>query len=253
MMQPSQANAESTWQLAHGVARLGAAGLSATVNLAAPQRGLTSLTVFGQAIGGHILGVEFPQAAPARGPAVTECYQRGNDLVATYEQTEGRPFRATVYWRAEGLAISVAGVAVELIVSVQTSLLDATPQLQSLSQIIGGNHLAYPRSAEKAGSESEGSRPRGSFDHLSECVRLRIGEPNVTYCEMIHPSDWRGLQASEGAGGIELSWSLVGHFMEKGVIRRLRVRGIFLQGTPEDARIRELYDEFAASPPPLTT
>ena len=53
--------------------------------------------------------------------------------------------------------------------------------------------------------------------------------------------------------GLALDWPLVGHFMEKGVVRRLRVRGVFLHGPPNEAHLGALYREFAASSPPLTT
>jgi hypothetical protein len=41
--------------------------------------------------------------------------------------------------------------------------------------------------------------------------------------------------------------------MEKGVIRRLRVRGAFLAGRAKEERVDELYADFVTSPPPLTT
>ena len=208
MTQPAQIGADSAWRIADGVATVDLPSLSAIVDLAAPGRGLTCLSAFGQAIGGHILGVEFPPGASANQPAVVESYHRGGDLVVIYEQTETCPFRATIYWRTAGQVPPASGLAVDLIVSIQTSLLDANPRLQSISRIVGVRDLAFYRRLPDGAQAADDVLARPAAIDESGCVRLMISAADATYCEMIHPSDWRGLHVGRDSDGVELRWPL---------------------------------------------
>ena len=59
---------------------------------------------------------------------MSDCFVRGGDLVATYAQVHARPVRLQVYWRPIPTAHFVDSVAaIDVQVSVQTSLLEANP------------------------------------------------------------------------------------------------------------------------------
>jgi hypothetical protein len=226
--------------------------LEAAVDLSAPYAGLTNVSVFGNQLSGGVLGLEF-QIGKSRGGLILEdAYQRGQDLVAVYAQSVERPYRATVYWRALDIA-QRAAAAVDLIVSIQTELLDASPLLRSRSRVPADESLGRSRSGDWESHALGGAEHQASGAADYRLVVLPLRHVDATYCEMIHPSDWRGMELNCNEDAIELGWTLVGHFMEKGVVRRLRVRGVFLHGRPDERLIRELYADFAASPPPLTT
>lgn len=243
MTQPTQAPGDYAWQARGSSAQLQHRGLAASVDLQSPHEGLGAISVFGGRISGNVLGIGFVPGV-TDSPPLAERYPRGSDLIVAYEQSDAFPFRATLYWRAVDVSTSLTAVAVDLIVSVQTNLLDLTPQLRTISRLKGAEALTVPL---------EGRDGRGAETAEGGCVAFRLAELATTYVEMIHPSDWRGVETKEEGDCVELRWPLVGHFMEKGVIRRLRVRGIFLQGTPDDGVIHDLYAQFASSPPPLTT
>jgi hypothetical protein len=254
MTQSIRPTTETCWHLKGQSGQLDIRDLKASVDLSAPHAGLGKLHAFGHATAGTVLGVQLETGERLSGARLADAYSRGRDLVAVYEQTDVRSFRATVYWRALDLAAGLHAAAVELIVSVQTDLLDTTPQLRAHSRI--------DATAAYAGAMSEAwesfslstllQQPNGAAAS-PRCVALPLRGLDATYCEMIHPSDWRGVEVIRTEGGIELDWPLVGHFMEKGVVRRLRVRGVLLHGPPDEAQIGDLYREFAASSPPLTT
>jgi hypothetical protein len=254
MTQSTRRTKEACWQLSGEIAALEVRNLKASIDLAAPHLGLRNLCAWGHPLAGFVLGVPIDTGDQQQGATLADHYQRGRDLVAQYEQTDDRPFRATVYWRALDLVQGIRVAAIELMVSVQTNLLDSTPQLYARSRVEAARAIGVDNS-----SESELPSPIGDLSQekgaacAPACVVLPLRSVDATYCEMIHPSDWRGLEAQRIDGGVELAWSLVGHFMEKGVVRRTRVRGMFLPGRPEHTLVRDLYAEFAASPPPLAT
>ena len=246
---------ESPWRLKGHEAQLALPGVEATIDLAAPSCGLSRLAVLGQDLHGSVLGAHHADVEPHAGGAVIESYERGEDLVAVYDQTEACPFRTTFYWRAGGALAEKPGVTLDMILSVQTNLLDVTPRIETRSCFSDAEVVLFPPSDDKSRLDLD----RGTLlaeappDAEIGCVMLRLAELDATYCELIHPSDWRGLSIRRDGDQIEWSWSLVGHFMEKGVIRRLRVRGAFLNGRAKEKRVGELYADFAESPPPLTT
>ena len=53
-----------------------------------------------------------------------------SDLVATYHETHTRKRRGQVYWRIVKLATTPEQHAIELVASVQTSLLDSDPTVE---------------------------------------------------------------------------------------------------------------------------
>lgn len=254
-MPPAPEEVDDLWQLQGHSAKLELPGVEAALDLASPHLGLCDISLFARQVDGHVLGVRYSEdEGPIWGPPADH-YVRGEDLVAVYEQTDDCPFRATLYWRVSGALAKTGGVAVDLIISVQTNSLDVTPELRSFSSFSDAEVVCFPASADglrldvdrsmRLAGETP-SRPIG-------CARVPLSRHDASYCEMVHPSDWRGLDVRQRGRGIELSWSLLGHVMEKGVIRRLRVRGIFLGGRAEDTVVSALYSDFAGSPPPLTT
>ena len=72
-------------------------------------------------------------------PASVETYVRGTDLVTTHPATTERPTRVQLYWRRwHDVPASISAV-LELIVSVQTHLLDSDPTVVIESRVPTGN------------------------------------------------------------------------------------------------------------------
>jgi hypothetical protein len=178
-------------------------------------------------------------------------------LVSTYMQDERRQIRGQVYWRGFEWGGSRAP-AIELIVSVQTSLLDSDPTLHVRSQVaadelwnINGFDPPSARNDTLRGSDSFVANYAGRGP---ACWLFRLTGEDSTYVEMVHPSDHVSSRFQElGRGEVEHSTRLFRGPLEKGVILRSRLRGVLLPRSNDVAAAAACYREFITSEPPLTT
>jgi hypothetical protein len=212
--------------------------LRARIDLLRPLDGLCALSFSGQTFAGdeRALGVDVGKVS-ADDVSLPETYARVDDLVATYRQTETRPFRLQAYWRRVRLADRFDGraTAIELQISINTSLLDTHPAVR-VTSCIAGSLAAAPASA--------------SAERRYSIVRTAGG---AVYWEAVHPSDERPAHGEATREGGVRTHALFGDFLEKGVIVRARIRGAFLPASTTEADLDGLYDEFVREPLPLTT
>jgi hypothetical protein len=235
------------WQLTEAVARLTHCPLEARVDLLNPALGMHALTWNAAPLAGNLLGVTVAEeSAPPMPVAIagSDRYVRGNDLVANYPECKAQHFTLQVYWR---IATSAPNLTViDAIVSLQTSLLECFPKAVLTTKLPSGEVLAIT---------NDGSLLAVAADRLTSDepagVLVRGDDHAWSYLEMTHPTDlgcWRVTRT----GGIQLERELGGEFQEKGVIRRLRVRGAFMARDSDEETAAQLIAEFAASEPPLT-
>lgn len=242
------------WKLDGTVAAIHLQTFSAALDVARPHLGLElkAHPQPGAAVTGHVLQVQFP--VPPAADELQEHWTRCDDLIAIYAQTKVRQFQPEVYWRLVRTQDTPAGI--ELIVSVETSLLDATPATGVSSRMPAGqvlwlNDLQQPELGMelRAGTELTDA-------HRANGIGLFVFRPagiGLSYVEMVHPSDF--LSASirwEGETAV-LQSQLFHESLEKGVIRRGRVRGVLVAREADRITACQLFREFADSRPPLTT
>lgn len=181
----------------------------------------------------------------AEAPAIEDQYLRGHDLCVRYAPTSSLSVRLQVDWRVQPDHASSphpnnadpvetpSSFCLDGLFSVQTDKLDAHPTLR-LRSSLGTFH------------------PEADFGLPN--VRQFVGQ-GWRYCEMVHPSDYQpsgpGALGSDQAP-TELEHVLFGGFMEKGVIRRARVRYL-IRKAELPWEVEELYHEFVSAPLPLTT
>lgn len=244
----------SVWQLNARLATLRADGLTGTINLDRPALGLSGLCWQGASVEGTVLGVSIAQGLVEKDLVVQpecECYARGSDLVATYLQHDQQRFTLQVYWR---VFTRGSAVVIDAILSLQTSLLECFPGVIFNTRLSGeelwvvGNKLTETKQISSARDE----RVQLTSDEPVGLL-LRSSEIDWSYCGVTHPQDlgtWH--LETDGAGHCLLWRRLGGEFQEKGVIRRLRTRGIFLPQENDLEIAARLIDEFIATPPPLT-
>lgn len=96
-----------------------------------------------------------------------------------------------------------------------------------------------------------------SLDAFPPLVRLDPSDGR-NYVEMVAPNDCARRIIAEapwpGTGGRRLTsvrYALFGHDLEKGVVVRGRVRGMWLTTMATPDELRELYEAFLGQPPPL--
>jgi hypothetical protein len=210
-----------TWELIRTRACFSCGELQGAVDVTAPARGLTDLLFHGAPIDGWLLGVEV-NTAPS------EAYVRGRDLVVVYRETEARPFSVQVYWSVTDRQAASAYI-LDATVSIQTRQWEAYPQVSLQSSIAGA----------PLDCEGEGLR------------LLRPAGLPWTYAETAPPEDFSASGASGSPEGAT-QWTFGEQFMERGVIRRLRVRGAIVPRKVDARAAREIRSSFLAEQPPLT-
>lgn len=71
------------------------------------------------------------------------------------------------------------------------------------------------------------------------------------YLEMIHPDDATRREVGRASG--EVRYALFGHDLERGVVVRGRLRGIWFDRRPDEAEVSHRLEQFLREPPPLGT
>jgi len=250
-------NTTSSWQLDDDQARLAIGRLTARLDLNAPERGLHQIAIDEQPFDGHLLAVQF---LPTAGAPLVDFYVRGDDLVATYGQTEELAYRPQVYWRAAQPQQPRTHAALDVHVSVQTSLLDSQPVVRVTSRLPVTDAWRLDGSGQFVPALAEGSATkRLTPDDGPGCVLYRLedggaGRP-LSYAEMVYPSDFVELTVQRSGDGntVQAAHRLFAAFLEKGVIRRARLRGVLLDRDEDLGTTAEWYGRMASERLPLTT
>jgi hypothetical protein len=246
------------WRIEQNLATLSRPALRATLDLARPHDGLTSVAYRDRPFSGHLLGVAVEPNQDSCAGSLVDSYARVGDLVATYAQTPTRPTRVQVYWRTVAeIADSAGAEAVDLQVSVQTSLLDAAAVVVAQSRLntsethrlidvdaVRFEPIDLPTTVRRKLTPADGPG----------CLVFRSASGDMSYVEMIHPADFHeDALVREFDGMISLSHDLFVSSLEKGVILRARVRGLFLPRDNDLPAAADAYRAFVDSKLPLTT
>ncbi len=247
------------WHADGNVVRLQWEGLSAAVDPLRPSDGLRKVIIDGQPLAGFdLLGVQLPdQLLPA---ATIDSYIRGGDLVATYPETADRAFRVQIYWRAGMQNPRGAIATVELVTSVQTSLLDTRPQLTARS-ILPAAEVLQLENAETGNFVNVTPPPahaRPTDDSLlPPCHLFRLASADFSYVEIVVPAEGQSSRCeivTEGSGArIRLTHELFAERLEKGVILRSRVIGLWIDRPNDLVVAHRHYQALVSAAPPLTT
>ena len=226
----------AAWQLDATTARLFGASASATIDLAHPEHGAAIALPGNSAEPAtlQILGIETGNANTPSG-ARLDAYVRGADLVAIYEESPPAQLRTQCYWRiiepnqfAPQNASEVV-IALDLILSVNTSLLENNPQSRVSSHILqtqerfelvrDENQQLEFKAVKKSSTQEPNVRP--ALDAFS----IAAARPDLVSCKWCIPS----ISTAHGWGQNTISHQLFQQRLEKGVILRSRVRAAVLR------------------------
>jgi hypothetical protein len=258
----------ASWQLDGHVATLKVSGGEIAVDVAHPSLGLSrraanSATHILNALG-VVLGGQEPIAAEC-----IDAFTRGRDLVATYEEGPLRHVRAQVYWRSllaeEFSPTGAASVssAFDLILSVNTSLLDEDPKSMVRTIVSPTSEAMNLRTAEdgrllvqKVGAEELASHQDNIIASTpTGCFVFRFPGSGLSYIEMVHPVDYQQTDLLTGDSApprTQLAHQLFAQRLEKGVILRARVRAALVKRENDETAAIDGFQHFSASEPPLT-
>ena len=247
----------ATWELNGHLAQLHLDQLSAEVDLAHPAGGVFHVCVAGTHVNDmRILGVSVPSHVAGKADAFWDAYVRSANLAATYDACGDWPVRVDTTWRGVNRSSRHEFVAaIELLVSVRTDSLTAQPRMAAQSYFHGGEiALATDRNADRfeefiSPTIDPASVPR---DARGGCVVFRPTGSDLSYVEMVHPLD---SQRDGLIGGRDRPFRLRHHLfddsLEKGVVLRARLRGVFVPRGNDTQLASEQYAAFRASEPPL--
>ena len=252
-MQPSASS--PLWELEKHAARIQCEGFGARLDLTRPAEGLFEIRV-GRATfpESRLLGVAMPSFTPGDVESLIEFHARGAALVAAYKESPSWPVRTDALWRAVVPAASDGFLAViELRLSVRTELLDSQPGLavQTTLPAAEALRLVDPASARfesctRASDSSRRLEPEGG----PGCLVFRLAGSDLSYAEMVHPADFRTSELSLGtdrSAAVQVRHRLFCEPLEKGVILRARLRGMFLPRNHDTETAAECYAAFAAA------
>ncbi len=258
MSTAASTTADSPWTLADDHARLELPKLQATVSHAKPDAGITTVRWQSQpVVDVRLLQLHSPACSPTTPPLV-DAYVRGCDLVAGYAEAPQGAVQPHVYFRA-GQQGSAAGL--ELIVSMQTSLLDSQPESLVTTELPAREVLVLdsvrehvPESCPLSGLPANYQGLAGKAAYL---FVFRLTD-SLSYAEMVHPGDFvsatleRTTSSSSETPRLKLTWRLFPERLEKGVIRRCRIAGWFLPREGDQQQAADLFRRMVEEPLPLT-
>lgn len=217
------------WQFENNIASLTAGPLQLTLSLAPHDRKLLVQT------SSNLLLASLWDMPAVSGLPLVEAYVRDEDLVATFGPTESFPFFTELYWSVRTLETQPTPiVALSLLVSVRTDLLDTHPELKIVT--------SAPRKQMRHSQSSGGPM---FVSPLREEIALIDFAPAEDCAEQI------ATEAKSGATDIERT--LFSHFLEKGVIRRGRLFAVLTDANVTDAQAARYCAEYLAAELPLTT
>jgi hypothetical protein len=237
-----QAVSTSPWKIEATQAGFVEGGWQGQLALDFPERGLRLGRQGHSALDG-LLAVDFP---PPHLPLWKDCYSRQGDLIVVFPQRDQRRFTVQLDYRL--LETTAVDCWIELWVSVQTYLLDSQPAV----------HVACglePSSLRWRNPDLQAVTVHREGIADSQPIAMVTGRSIDQAWEvawMLHPRDQQDTRWSGGHSPAACSAQLFGHFMEKGVIRRARMRCLVSAQPLPEARLAADYQRFADSPLPLT-
>lgn len=210
-----------TWNINGNVATAALGDYQITVDAADPTRGVQWSSSQAGGFQGRTLQFK-PSPGAKSSPVLVDHYVRGGDLVATYEQLPGAEVQPQLYWRLlEHPELNAIGV--QLLISMQTSLLQSEPRC-TIESALPGVRTAIWNWKEKTWWGSDSGK---AFDLRSQPSAggfvTWFSEPKSanSYIEVIYPDD----QVSQNVTLGRSEACFFAEHLEKGVIRRGRIAG----------------------------
>jgi hypothetical protein len=249
------------WRIVEGVAHLSTPALTGLVDVRHPSRGLHCVCLNGGELPGmQALGVDLGASEDAS-TRLADVYVRQGDLVATYSPSPTSPLRVQAYWRIledEERPYGLTGLGLE--VSVQTPAWETAAELAATTELLasGMRSLAWAESITgSATAECAEIGETTSRTATGGCLFFDGATAGTAYAQMIHPADFYGhsIERSGGdtSGRFRVVHRLFGQRLEKGVILRARLRGVWWTQPAADADLAGCYEAFVTARLPLTT
>ena len=250
------------WYLKNGLGKLSLGSLQGCLEVVRLSNGLNQLILDNEPLTGSLwqiaLGDENEKPSAGVGE-LREAFQRGHDLFVSCAGPAGKPYRTSIYWRAEFSSSKATHATLSLIVSVETDTLGSQPLIEVRSNL-AANEVICLKTVGQNSSHAEtladgGLEVAGSAEpHMLGGILYRLPGGQFSLLELTHPADFRSLCVKRESGGTwSTAWKLLGQFLEKGVIRRARMQAALLPRHDDVNLAVDCCSEFTASEIPLST
>lgn len=225
------------------------------LELTRPDRGLRDLIYRDQRPSGEFLQLAFSWIEPTT-PAleIADAYVRDEDLVVSYRPNSAG-IHAQLYWRPLMVADERGGLCLELWISVQTDFLDSDPRVATTSLIPHATAWRMTSATTRlfAPCEVPSSGPIAFSRQTGPGVLLvRAAQEPWCYAEMVHPLDFGDARLEPTSDSCRWGFLLLSDRLEKGVLRRARLRFLWAPRAEGEALTRLCYEDFVHSRLPLT-
>ncbi len=201
-----------TWTTIEGTAAFQSDHYQLQLQLRSPQSGIGKLSYGGQSY--PVRPFQLTWRSDAAEYPFEETYTRGNELVVTYELAPNQRVRPQLVWCVTSRS---GALAIDLTISMQTPDLDSDPRIQS--------HTDFPPHTESLPIKCRGEFASQATD-ADTAFLFRPKDHELSYAELIFPSDLA--TGSVSWTGDRLSYRLLSEPLEKGVIRKVRIRALVL-------------------------
>ena len=235
----------ATWNLTDRVAQFQAGLLSGQVSLSDSVEGFHQMKYQERVIEGAFLGLGVGGRSLSEKGSLGEAFVRGEDLVVCYPESSDQTFSLQVYRKAQVFENGI--VQIDAMLSIETRLLESFPEIQIQSELRCEGAVELSEQGT-AGELSVVGQHKGKG-----ALVFRMANRDWSYAEFAPSEDagrWRFDFQGEKNSMVERR--LGGTFLEKGVIRRLRLRGVFLPRENDLQLASECLAAFRSEAPPLT-
>ncbi len=171
---------------------------------------------------------------------VKDAYFRGDDLVVEYCLGAREQASPQIVWCVQ---CEPAKLTVDVTIAMQTPYLSSHASVQSATDF-SGDVVQVELSSYPDGSVV-------SWTGRPPVFLFRLPKIGLSYAELVCPHD---LDATGGLwDGRRLSYRVMCESLEKGVIRKARMRGMVIPNADDASAAGRAFAAFTAESPPLTT
>ena len=236
------------WTIQSTTAHLQSDDLTAKINLAFPNRGLSDVNLNSINLPlAHTLALQLSKPQTDESGKQLTAYTRDHDLIATYGKQANQANHAEFMWRYMTSSNKTqSSVGVEIVATLQTDQLYQPARLTSQTSLTSGNISTY----SSAGTWSDTDADVATANTTAILCHFNNG---ASYLEIAHPMDAQGFTLDCSVESTRWKFLLLDQEIEKGVIRRARIQGWWCSEHLTRDAASELIALLANSPLPLTT
>ncbi|MBT4694896.1 MAG: hypothetical protein HOB73_16290 [Planctomycetaceae bacterium] len=236
------------WTIQSKTAHLQSANLTAKINLAFPNRGLSDVNLNSINLPlAHTLAIQLSKPSSNELEKQVTAHTRERDLIATYDTQANQANHAEIMWRYMTSTNETSSkVGVEVVTTLQTNELYQPAILTSQTALTADNFFTYSPEGTWFNNEANAPTPNtiAILCHFSN---------GASYLEIAHPMDAQGFTLNCSGESTGWEFLLLDQKIEKGVIRRARIQGWWCSESLTQDAASELIANLESSPLPLTT